>query len=136
MENQKVDYSSKIDELNARVDESQIHIENLTKEKDDYVFRVEELEGKISNDKTNFESQLELKQKEIDSLKAKIEELDAARLSNLPVDVAEELKEMRGKLKALEDEKEDLDKEVIESKDTVASLNLNVEKLNKLLEKE
>lgn len=136
MENQQTEYNSKIDELNVKLDENQMNIENLTKEKDDYALRVEELEGKIANDKTNFENQLEHKQKEIDSLKDKQEELEAARLSNLPVDAAEELKAMRDRLKALEDEKEALDKEVIDSKDTVASLNLNIEKLNKMIEKE
>lgn len=35
----------------------------LTKERDDNVIRVQELEGKISNDEENFNGQLDLKQK-------------------------------------------------------------------------
>eukprot|EP00794_Sanderia_malayensis_P009619 gene9619-10602_t len=127
---------SKISEINTENEALQTLIETLTKERDDGVIRIQELEGKLANEETSFQGQIDSNQKEVDLLKMKIEELDAARLSNLPVDAADEIKNIQVQLKSAKEDHDKLNKELLAAKSNVASLNLSIDKTNKTLEKE
>ncbi|XP_065060252.1 myosin-2 heavy chain-like [Rhopilema esculentum] len=136
LEQKQIEYETIVVELNSKIEESQKSIETTMQERDNFMMTIQELEGKMENEQINFDAQLAHKLKEIEAFKLKIEELEAQRLSNLPVDAAEEVKALQTKLKTLEDEKESMEKGSLDSKATAASLNLNIDKLNKMIEKE
>ncbi|CAH1253064.1 KIFC3 [Branchiostoma lanceolatum] len=110
--------------------------QELEKLKEQWAQEKTELEGKLDTGKQTAQEELAATDEALEKAKARIEELEKARLKNLPVDAQQEVKELQIKLAAAEAAKAAAVKAKINADGGTADYKLQVETLNKAIQQE
>ncbi|KAI8507762.1 hypothetical protein Bbelb_140020 [Branchiostoma belcheri] len=120
--------------------DTQEELDNLKQEleklKEQWGQEKTEWEGKLETGKQTAQDELAATDEALQKAKARIEELEKARLKNLPVDAQEEVKELQIKLAAAEAAKAAAVKAKISAEGGTADYKLQVETLNKAIQQE
>ncbi|XP_019614504.1 PREDICTED: cingulin-like isoform X2 [Branchiostoma belcheri] len=120
--------------------DTQEELDNLKQEleklKDQWGQEKTEWEGKLETGKQTAQDELAATDEALQKAKARIEELEKARLKNLPVDAQEEVKELQIKLAAAEAAKAAAVKAKISAEGGTADYKLQVDTLNKAVQQE
>ncbi|XP_035667060.1 myosin heavy chain, non-muscle-like isoform X4 [Branchiostoma floridae] len=120
--------------------DTQEELDNLKQEleklKEQWAQERTELEGKLDAGKQTAQEELAATDEALQKAKARIEELEKARLKNLPVDAQQEVNELQIKLAAAEAAKAAAVKAKINAEGGTADYKLQVETLNKAIQQE
>ena len=93
-----------------------------------------ELETKMANDKKIMDTELKAKDQEITKLTSRNDELEKARLANVPLDTAKEIQNLQAKLALLEKDKGKSGTETAGLQGQISELKVKLENANKHLE--
>ncbi|XP_078600264.1 uncharacterized protein LOC144875230 isoform X2 [Branchiostoma floridae x Branchiostoma japonicum] len=120
--------------------DTQEEVDNLKQEleklKEQWAQERTELEGKLDAGKQTAQEELAATDEALQKAKARIEELEKARLKNLPVDAQQEVNELQIKLAAAEAARAAAVKAKINAEGGTADYKLQVETLNKAIQQE
>ncbi|XP_052100281.1 putative protein tag-278 isoform X1 [Mytilus californianus] len=93
-----------------------------------------ELQTKLANDKKLLDAELKAKDQEISKLTSRNDELEKARLANVPLDTAKEIQNLQAKLALLEKDKNKSGTETTALQGQISELKVKLENANKNLE--
>lgn len=93
-----------------------------------------ELQTKMSNEKKLMDAELKAKDQEITKLTSRNDELEKARLANVPLDTAKEIQNLQAKLALLEKDKNKSGTETTALEGQISELKVKLENANKNLE--
>ncbi|XP_071166574.1 uncharacterized protein [Mytilus edulis] len=113
-------------------------LENLRNQmsvmKDEVDNQKSELQTKLANDKKLLDAELKVKDQEIAKLTSRNDELEKARLANVPLDTAKEIQNLQAKLALLEKDKNKSGTETTALQGQISELKVKLENANKNLE--
>ncbi|XP_022099013.1 myosin-9-like [Acanthaster planci] len=133
MERKIRDERSAHDDTKEELEMMKVELENVKAEKRSLV---EELDGKITSATAALAAEMKLKEKSLEETKQRLDELEAEKLQNLPVDTAKEIALLQGLVKKAEKEKEDAQKANIGGTADLDKLKIELKTLNESLAKE
>ncbi|CAG2223935.1 Kinesin heavy chain,Kinesin-like protein KIN-14Q,Kinesin-like protein KIN-14S,Kinesin-like protein KIF17,Kinesin-like protein KIN-14E,Kinesin-like protein KIN-14D,Kinesin-II 85 kDa subunit,Kinesin-like protein KIN-14F,Carboxy-terminal kinesin 2,Kinesin-like protein KIN-14H,Kinesin-like protein KIN-14A,Kinesin-1 heavy chain,Kinesin-like protein 3,Kinesin-like protein KIF13B,Kinesin-like protein KIN-14L,Kinesin-related protein 7,Kinesin-like protein KIN-14R,Kinesin-like protein KIN-14I,Kinesin-like protein K len=102
--------------------------------KDEVDNQKSEIQTKLANDKKLLDAELKVKDQEIAKLTSRNDELEKARLANVPLDTAKEIQNLQAKLALLEKDKNKSGTETTALQGQISELKVKLENANKNLE--